>query len=146
MHAPRSATFRINKFNNFADRAAVSTTATDPRRRLADPEAEAAVLGAADAVITTSTWSRCRLLGRYPLAPDAAQVAEPGVDAAQPVAGTARGTEILCVARVSAHKGHDLMVAALGRIADLDWRCVCVGATDSDPSNNTDTDDTKVLP
>ena len=112
---------------------------TDPERAEAVRaeevrRSEGAVLGAAAAVIATSTWSRCRLLGRYPLAPDAVQVAEPGVDAAEPAVGTVRGTEMICVAQVSAHKGHDVLVAALGRIADLGWHCVCIGAIDGDPA------------
>ncbi len=31
-------------------------------------------------------------------------------------------------------KGHDLLVGALARVADLDWRCVCVGPLDRAPA------------
>ena len=47
--------------------------------------------------------------------------------------GTARGTELLCVAAVMPHKGHDTLLASLAIIADLPWRCVCVGPLDRDP-------------
>jgi glycosyltransferase involved in cell wall biosynthesis len=60
-------------------------------------------------------------------------VAQPGVDPAQLASGTDRGGELLCVAPVSSHKGHDVLLAALAATADLPWRCVCVGSLDRDP-------------
>ena len=48
--------------------------------------------------------------------------------------GTDRGGELLCVAAVTAHKGHDVLLAALAAIADLPWRCVCVGTLDREPA------------
>lgn len=94
---------------------------------------EAAVLRAAAVVVTTSEWTRARLLELYALRPEAVHVAEPGVDAAKTVNGTASGGELLCVAAVAPPKGHDLLVAALTEVADLDWRCGLVGAIDRDP-------------
>ncbi len=44
-----------------------------------------------------------------------------------------RGGELLCVAAVTPHKGHDVLLAALATVADLPWRCVCVGTLDRDP-------------
>jgi glycosyltransferase involved in cell wall biosynthesis len=38
-----------------------------------------------------------------------------------------------CVAPVSSHKGHDVLLAALAATADLPWRCVCVGPLNRDP-------------
>ncbi len=96
--------------------------------------AEAAALGACAAVVATSEWTRRGLLDRHPLRPAAVHVAPPGADAAPPAAATAAGAELLCVAVVAPHKGHDLLVAALGGLADLDWRCTCVGALDRDPA------------
>ena len=76
-----------------------------------------------------------RLLERYALRPDAVHVAEPGVDPAAAVApGTSDGGELLCVAAVTPHKGHDVLLAALAAIADLPWRCACVGSLDRDPA------------
>jgi glycosyltransferase involved in cell wall biosynthesis len=90
-------------------------------------ERECAALSAAAAVITTSRWGRRRLLELYPLDPGLVHVAEPGVDAADLAPGTAAGSELLCVAAVTPHKGQDVLLAAMGGIADLSWRCTCVG-------------------
>ena len=38
------------------------------------------------------------------------------------------------MAEVTAHKGHDVLLGALGTIADLPWRCACVGGLDRDPA------------
>ena len=94
---------------------------------------EAAVLCAAQYVITTSWSTRERLLRRYALPPDKVHVAQPGVHPARLASGTDRGGELLCVAPVSSHKGHDVLLAALAANADLPWRCVCVGPLDRDP-------------
>jgi glycosyltransferase involved in cell wall biosynthesis len=95
---------------------------------------EGVVLCAAQYVITTSWSTRERLLRRYALPPDKVHVAQPGVDPAQLASGTDRGGELLCVAPVSSHKGHDVLLAALAATADLPWRCVCVGSLDRDPA------------
>ena len=94
---------------------------------------EGAALSAAVAVVTPSAWTRSRLLDRHTLRPDQVHVAEPGVDAADIGAGTASGEELLCVAPVAPHKGHDVLLAALAMISDLPWHCTCVGSLDRDP-------------
>jgi glycosyltransferase involved in cell wall biosynthesis len=95
---------------------------------------ECAVLSAAQTIVTTSWWCRRWLLCRYPLRPDRVTVAEPGTDPAALAAGTAGGGELLCVGAVSPQKGHDVLLTALAGVADLRWRCVCVGALDRDPA------------
>jgi glycosyltransferase involved in cell wall biosynthesis len=100
------------------------------------PEAEnreGAVLSAVTSVVTTSAWTRNRLLRRYPLPPAKVHVAEPGVDPAALAGGSAAGSELLCVAAVAAHKAHDVLLAALAATADLAWRCMCVGTLDREP-------------
>jgi len=105
-----------------------------PGHQVADAETrEGAVLSAVRNVVTTSSWTRDRLLLRYPLPPGKVHVAEPGVDPASPASGTASGGELLCVAAVTAHKGHDVLLAALAATADLPWHCVCVGTLDREP-------------
>jgi glycosyltransferase involved in cell wall biosynthesis len=95
---------------------------------------EQAVLTAARAVVTTSGWTRDRLLRMYPLRPELVVVAAPGVDAAAPATGSPAGGRLLCVAAVSPHKGHDLLLAALAELAELAWRCSWVGELDRDPA------------
>ncbi len=60
-------------------------------------------------------------------------MAAPGVDPADLASGTEGGGELLCVAAVTAHKGHDVLLTALAATADLPWRCVCVGTLDREP-------------
>jgi glycosyltransferase involved in cell wall biosynthesis len=95
---------------------------------------ERAVLSVAAAVVTTSAWTRRRLLELYPLNADRVTVAEPAVDAADLAIGTAAGGALLCVAAVTFDKGHDLLLDALAATADLSWHCVCVGSLDRDPA------------
>jgi glycosyltransferase involved in cell wall biosynthesis len=94
---------------------------------------EHAVLSAAAAIVTTSEWSRERLLALYQLRPEAVHVAEPGVEAAELAAGTDGGGRLLCVAAVLPEKGHDVLLDALQTLSDLSWQCVCVGRLDRDP-------------
>ena len=94
---------------------------------------EGRLLSAAAAVVTTSAWTRGRLLDLYGLDPGRLHVAEPGVDEAALAPGTLAGGELLCVAAVTRAKGHDRLLAALARLADLSWRCVCAGSLSLDP-------------
>jgi glycosyltransferase involved in cell wall biosynthesis len=99
---------------------------------LAD-ERERAALAAAAAVVTTSEWGRGRLLELYGLDGDRVHVAEPGTDPADLATGTATGESLLCVAAVTAGKGHDVLLDALATVSELSWQCVCVGSLDRDP-------------
>jgi glycosyltransferase involved in cell wall biosynthesis len=99
-----------------------------------DARRERAVLSVAASVVTTSAWTRRRLLELYALPADRVHVAEPGVDAAGLATGTSAGRELLCVAAVTPDKGHDVLLDALARTTDLSWRCVCVGSLDRDPA------------
>ncbi|HEY5033166.1 MAG TPA: glycosyltransferase family 4 protein [Actinomycetes bacterium] len=95
---------------------------------------EGAVLWAAAAVVTTSAWTRRRLLELYSLPAERVQVAEPAVDAAELAPGTAAGGALLCVAAVTSDKGHDVLLDALAATVDLSWHCVCVGSLERDPA------------
>ena len=90
--------------------------------------AEREVLSAASAVVTTSGWSRDWVLAAYGLDPGLVHVAHPGVDVSPPATGTKHGGALLCLAAVTPGKGQDLLLAALEDVADLPWRCECVGA------------------
>ncbi len=94
---------------------------------------ESAVLAAARAVVTTSDWTRCRLLDRYRLPAARVHVARPGSDRAPVARPSPDGGRLLCVGTVSPLKGQDVLVAALSRLAALSWRCTLVGPLDRDP-------------
>jgi glycosyltransferase involved in cell wall biosynthesis len=96
-------------------------------------DAECEVLASTSAVVTTSAWTRRRLLDLYALPAGRVHVATPGVEPAPVVPGSDAGSQLLCVAAVTPHKGHDLLTAALATITDLPWSCVCVGALSRDP-------------
>jgi glycosyltransferase involved in cell wall biosynthesis len=91
---------------------------------------EGAVLSVAAAVVTSSEWSRHRLLALYALPADRVYVAAPGVNGADLATGTAAGGSLLCVATVTRDKGHDVLLDALATLTDLSWRCACVGSLD----------------
>ena len=92
------------------------------------------VLRAADAVVTTSRWARQWVIEHHGLAPDRVHVAR-----ARRGSAAARGrvrrrlANLLCVGPVTPDKGHDVLLDALAELADLEWRCTCVGALDLDP-------------
>jgi glycosyltransferase involved in cell wall biosynthesis len=95
-------------------------------------KAEGAALAGTSAVITTSAWTRLRLLDLYGLPADRVHVATPGVDPASLASGSDAGSRLLCVAAVAPHKGHDLLAEALAAVTDLPFSCVCVGALSRD--------------
>lgn len=90
-------------------------------------------LNTATAVVTTSFWTRRRLIELYALSPDHVYAAPPGVDSAAIAPGSAAGSRLLCVAAVTPNKGHDQLVAALATVLDGEWSCVCVGPLHRDP-------------
>lgn len=93
---------------------------------------EQAALSAARQLLATSDWTRRWLLEHYRLRPERVHVVHPGVDPAPP-AEPGPGTRLLCVGRVTPTKGHDVLVAALSRLAGRAWTCVCAGELDVDP-------------
>jgi glycosyltransferase involved in cell wall biosynthesis len=94
---------------------------------------ECAVLSHARAVVTTSAWTRERLLERCRLDPERVHVARPGADRGEEAPGTSGGGRLLCVGAVVPHKGHDLLLDALRGIASSAWGCTVVGPLDRDP-------------
>ncbi|WP_410808847.1 glycosyltransferase family 4 protein [Micromonospora sp. 067-2] len=98
-----------------------------------DDEAEADALATARLVVTTSEWTRSRLLARHPLPEDRVRAVPPGVTAAPTVPGSTAGDRLLCVAAVTRHKGHDVLVDALSTLAGLPWTLVCAGTLTREP-------------
>ena len=94
--------------------------------------AERAALEAAAAVVTTSGWTRRRLIERHGLPADRIHVATPGVDPAPLAAGTASGANLLCVGAVTPEKGQDVLAGAVGRLP-ASCRVTLAGPLDRDP-------------
>lgn len=94
---------------------------------------ERAALAHARAVVTTSAWTRERLVADHDLPPERVHIASPGVDRGDPAPGTDDGGRLLCVAAVVPHKGQDVLVAALAQVAGSSWHCTVVGPLDRDP-------------
>ncbi len=95
---------------------------------------ERANLALAAHVIVPSLHTRSILVHRYALSPDRITVARPGVARPEGTPCPADPPLILSVGILHPRKGHDVLIAALGRIRDLDWQAVVVGA-DRDPSH-----------
>lgn len=94
---------------------------------------EGAVLRCVAGVVTTSRWTRRWLLDAYRLDQSRVAVAVPGVEPAAVVAGDRAGRRLLCVAAVIPAKGHDVLLAALARVAQPGWTCDVVGSLERDP-------------
>jgi glycosyltransferase involved in cell wall biosynthesis len=101
--------------------------------RLADSERRALAMGRA--VIATSATTAETLMRDYGVPAERLQVARPGSEPAPPARGAAGETgvlHLLSVGTVTLRKGHDLLVEALARIADLPWRCTIAGSLERD--------------
>ena len=97
-------------------------------------ESERRALAPCTGVIVSSPFT-ARVLRDYHVPAERIRVVLPGTEPAPPAAGPAPGEPpvLLCVASVTPRKGHEVLVAALARVRDLPWSCVCVGALDRDP-------------
>ena len=95
-------------------------------------ESERAALACARRIIVTSRTTAA-LLGDYGAAPARIGVVEPGTDPA-PVAVGSRGPglNLLCVATLTPRKGHAVLIDALARLKDRDWRLTCAGGAHFD--------------
>jgi glycosyltransferase involved in cell wall biosynthesis len=78
--------------------------------------------------IVTSADTAKRLVDQFDVAASRIVVVEPATPAAPRSDGPSRpGCLILSVATLSPRKGHDVLLRALSRLMDLDWRLVIVG-------------------
>ncbi|MCA8879373.1 MAG: glycosyltransferase family 4 protein [Rhodobacteraceae bacterium] len=102
-------------------------TGLAPARATVMAACEAANLGLAAHVLVPSPHTAQVLQRDYGVPPDRITVALPGVD--RPVGAQAPEIPplVLSVGLLARRKGHDVLIRALARIADLDWRAVIVG-------------------
>jgi glycosyltransferase involved in cell wall biosynthesis len=97
-------------------------------------ESERRALAAAALVIVTGK-STIEGLSQSGVACDRIALIEPGTDRA-PLAQGSTGSRLrlLCVAAVTAGKGHDILIRALEAIPNCDWLLTCAGSLDRDPA------------
>jgi glycosyltransferase involved in cell wall biosynthesis len=95
---------------------------------------ERETLHAAAAVVATSAWTARRLVEHHGLPAERVHVVVPGADPAPLAPGTDGVTGLLCVGSLTATKGQDLLVEALGEVAHLGWSCTVVGPLLRDPA------------
>jgi len=109
-------------------------TGLEPDRSRALIDAERAALAACAGVVTTSRTTAATLIRDFAVPAGRITVAPPGTVPAPRAAGSpGPGVHILSVGSLTPRKGHDVLIAALASIRDLDWRLPIVGPADRDP-------------
>lgn len=127
-----SERLRIVVLAHLVASASLATVTDEPLVPLVDREREA--LRAANRIITTSGWTRDELISRGFADPDNLVVAMPGTEPAALTLASPAGGRLLCVGVVAPHKGQDLLVRTLGRLAEIDgWTCTFAGSLDAVP-------------
>ncbi|GJD35053.1 glycosyltransferase family 4 protein [Methylobacterium aerolatum] len=97
---------------------------------------ERAALCLAARVVTTSRFTRDLLVAEFAVPGDRITIAEPGTEPARRAAGgDGRPVRLLTVGALTPRKGVDHLVAALGRLPDLDWTLTVAGALDRAPGH-----------
>lgn len=97
-----------------------------------DADEREALRHAATTICTSATTGR-RLIGHYGVPSSRVHVALPGTERKLLLTDYRRRNRLLCVASIVPRKGHDVLVAALAHIADLDWSARFVGPSRDEP-------------
>jgi len=109
-------------------------TGLPPDQAAAFAALERRLLPQAARIIVTSPQTR-RDLGAYGIDPARIGAVLPGTDPAPLAAGgQGPGLTLLCVASLTPRKGHLVLLEALTRLPDLEWRLICVGSAERDPA------------
>jgi glycosyltransferase involved in cell wall biosynthesis len=90
---------------------------------------ERRLLKGAARIVVTSPRTACDLAAWYGIEAERAGIVLPGTDRAPQAAGSIEGQPILlCVGALTPRKGQAVLIDALGRLRDLDWRLICIGS------------------
>lgn len=104
-------------------------TGLEPADRERFFELERAALEHVRGVVVTSPYTLHRLQA-FGVPSERVRAVPPGTNPAAPAEGPAEGDppRMVCVGTVTPRKGHDVLVRALARLDDLEWRCDCAGS------------------
>ncbi|HSU07220.1 MAG TPA: glycosyltransferase family 4 protein [Acetobacteraceae bacterium] len=87
-------------------------------------------------LIVTSEPTAERLAADFGVDPARLRVVVPGTDDAPRSSGSdGPGCTILSIGALTPRKGHDVLIRALARLFDLDWRLIIVGSATRDPAH-----------
>ncbi len=104
------------------------TALADPARRDRIRAAERRVLPHLARVVATSEGVGARLVAEFGVAAARLHVVEPGLARFARSTGSGDGScHLLSVGRLAPRKGHDVLLRALARLPDLDWRLTIAG-------------------
>ncbi|SMO87407.1 glycosyltransferase family 4 protein [Paracoccus laeviglucosivorans] len=78
-------------------------------------------------ILVPSPHTRDMLVQRYEVAPERITIARPGTKRARLAHAPDLPPLILAVGILHPRKGHDILISALGDLADLDWQAMIVG-------------------
>jgi glycosyltransferase involved in cell wall biosynthesis len=85
-------------------------------------------------IVTTSETTAEQLAATFAVDRDRIKVIVPGTDDAPRCLGSDGPTcHILAIGTLVPRKGHDVLLRAVARLFDLDWRLIIVGSADHDP-------------
>lgn len=112
-------------------------TGLDATTRSLLQESETRALTAARRIIVTSPMTARELISNYGVRSHHVMVAMPGTEPGQKASGDGDPPHILAIGTLVKRKGHDVLLRALGQIADLPWSASIVGSKVLDPETAT---------
>jgi glycosyltransferase involved in cell wall biosynthesis len=95
-------------------------------------ERECAALALVGRVIVTGQWTR-RELAAFGVDDARITVVEPGTEPAPRATGSGGVPRMICVASLTARKGHETLLDALATLRDLPWQLWCAGSETREP-------------
>lgn len=103
-----------------------------PQKQISLMKSERDALAYAKSVVVTSSATRQQLVSDYDVPLDRIVVAIPGTERGIRAKRNSEVPQILSVGSLIPRKGHDVLIGALAKIADLAWECKIIGSRTMD--------------